>query len=86
MDKKALERGFDVSPKALFHVMFGNRSTVFQTLYFERRARGMFDFFLRIRRGGDDICISTGFQSRWFLGSRSGTAPSFQFSATLTTP
>lgn len=45
MNKKALERGFDVSPKALFHVMFGDRSTVFQALYFERRARGTFGFF-----------------------------------------
>lgn len=49
MNKKALERSFEVSPKALFHVMFGDRSTVFQALYFERRARGMFVFFLRAR-------------------------------------
>lgn len=45
MSKKAFERGFDVSPKALFHVMFGDRSTVFQALYFERRATGTFFFF-----------------------------------------
>lgn len=45
MNKKAFERGFDVSPKALFHVMFGDRSTVFQALYFERRATGTFFFW-----------------------------------------
>lgn len=45
MNKKALERTFDVSPKALFHVMFGDKSAVFQSLYFERRARGMFLFY-----------------------------------------
>lgn len=38
--KKALEKTFDVSPKALFCVLFGDRSPVFQTLYRERRARG----------------------------------------------
>lgn len=38
MNKKAFEREFDVSPKALFHVMFGDKSPVFQTLYLERRA------------------------------------------------
>ncbi|KAG0640442.1 hypothetical protein HOY80DRAFT_903624 [Tuber brumale] len=39
MDKKAFEREFEVSPKAMFHVMFGDKSAVFQMLYNERRAR-----------------------------------------------
>ncbi|RPA99794.1 hypothetical protein L873DRAFT_1827902 [Choiromyces venosus 120613-1] len=39
MDKKAFEREFEVSPKAMFHVMFGDKSAVFQMLYHERRAR-----------------------------------------------
>lgn len=83
MDKKALERGFDVSPKALFHVMFGDRSTLFQTLYFERRARGMFDFFLRTRNAQRTARFWLG----WFLRieSRSCTASSSRFSFTLTT-
>ncbi|KAF8541428.1 hypothetical protein BDD12DRAFT_829186 [Trichophaea hybrida] len=37
MSRKSLERCFDVSSKALFHVMFGEKSTVFQTLYAQRR-------------------------------------------------
>lgn len=39
MDAKPFEREFDVSTKALFHVMFGDKSAVFQTLYHERRAQ-----------------------------------------------
>jgi VAD1 Analog of StAR-related lipid transfer domain len=39
MQRKAVERQFEISPKALFHVMFGDKSTVFQLLYHERRAQ-----------------------------------------------
>ena len=39
MQRKAIERQFDVSPKALFHVMFGDKSAVSQLLYHERRAQ-----------------------------------------------
>ena len=34
----AVEKLFDISPKALFHVMFGDRSAVWQLLYHERQA------------------------------------------------
>lgn len=39
MQRKVVERQFDVSPKALFHVLFGDKSAVFQLLYHERRAQ-----------------------------------------------
>lgn len=39
-----VEKVFEVSPKALFHVMFGDKSAVWQLLYHERRAQ-------RIRQG-----------------------------------
>lgn len=39
MQRKAAERQFEISPKALFHVMFGDKSAVFQLLYHERRAQ-----------------------------------------------
>jgi hypothetical protein len=39
MQRKAVEREFEISPKALFHVMFGDKSAVFQLLYHERRAQ-----------------------------------------------
>ncbi|KAG4428712.1 hypothetical protein IFR05_015804 [Cadophora sp. M221] len=39
MQRKAVERQFDISPKALFHVMFGDKSSIFQLLYNERRAQ-----------------------------------------------
>lgn len=39
MQRKVVERQFDISPKALFHVMFGDKSAVFQLLYHERRAQ-----------------------------------------------
>ena len=39
MDNLVVERFLDVSPKALFHVMFGDKSVVWQLLYHERRAR-----------------------------------------------
>lgn len=39
MQRKAVERNFNISPKALFHVMFGDKSSVFQLLYHERRAQ-----------------------------------------------
>ncbi|MCJ1351474.1 MAG: SNF1-interacting protein [Icmadophila ericetorum] len=35
----AVEKVFNISPKALFHVMFGDRSAVWQLLYHERRAQ-----------------------------------------------
>ena len=37
----AIEKEFDISPKALFHVMFGDRSALWQLLQHERRARGV---------------------------------------------
>lgn len=39
MDTAAVVRKFDVSPKALFHVMFGDKSAVWQLLYHERQAQ-----------------------------------------------
>ena len=39
MDRLVVTRDFDVSPKALFHVMFGDKSAVWQLLYHERRAQ-----------------------------------------------
>jgi hypothetical protein len=39
MQHKAVERQFEISPKALFHVLFGDKSAVFQLLYHERRAQ-----------------------------------------------
>jgi hypothetical protein len=65
MARVSFEREFDVSPKALFHVMFGDRSWVWQRLYFERRAQRRFSvslLFLGVEwgcganmRGGVDI-------------------------------
>ncbi|KPI44724.1 putative PH domain-containing protein [Cyphellophora attinorum] len=37
----AAEREFDVSPKALFHVMFGDRSALWQLLQHEKHARNL---------------------------------------------
>lgn len=42
LNKAVVEKVFDVSPKALFHVMFGDRSAVWQLLYHERHAQGRF--------------------------------------------
>ena len=42
MDSLAVEKEFDVSPKALFHVMFGDKSAVWQLLYHERQAQRKF--------------------------------------------
>jgi hypothetical protein len=39
MQRKVVEREFEISPKALFHTMFGDKSAVFQLLYNERRAQ-----------------------------------------------
>ncbi|KAI9838008.1 MAG: hypothetical protein M1819_006162 [Sarea resinae] len=39
MQRLAVEKIFEISPKALFHVMFGDKSAVFQTQYHERRAQ-----------------------------------------------
>ncbi|KAI9806214.1 MAG: hypothetical protein M1825_006329 [Sarcosagium campestre] len=39
LSRVPVERNFDVSPKALFHVLFGDKSAVFQILYKERRAQ-----------------------------------------------
>jgi len=39
MQKKVAERHFEISAKACFHVLFGDRSFIFPKLYFERRAK-----------------------------------------------
>lgn len=39
MQKKVAERHFEISAKACFHVLFGDKSFVFPKLYFERRAQ-----------------------------------------------
>ncbi|KAM0284817.1 hypothetical protein ACHAQH_001738 [Verticillium albo-atrum] len=39
MQQKVAERHFDLSAKACFHVLFGDKSFVFPKLYFERRAQ-----------------------------------------------
>ena len=44
MARMAIEKEFNISPKALFHVLFGDRSVVWQLLYHERQAQ-------RIRQG-----------------------------------
>jgi len=36
-----LAKDFDISPKALFHVLFGDRSAVWQLLYHERKAQSI---------------------------------------------
>ncbi|KAI1502256.1 PH domain-containing protein [Biscogniauxia marginata] len=41
MQNKAAERTFEISAKACFHVLFGDKSFVFPKLYFERRAQGV---------------------------------------------
>lgn len=38
MDKLVVEKQFEISPKALYHVMFGDKSAVWQLLYHERQA------------------------------------------------
>jgi hypothetical protein len=39
MQRKVEERHFEISAKACFHVLFGDKSFVFPKLYFERRAK-----------------------------------------------
>jgi hypothetical protein len=39
MQKKVAERNFEISAKACFHVLFGDKSFIFPKLYFERRAK-----------------------------------------------
>lgn len=39
MDKNVSERHFEISAKACFHVLFGDKSFIFPKLYFERRAQ-----------------------------------------------
>ncbi|KAI1378257.1 hypothetical protein F4677DRAFT_412693 [Hypoxylon crocopeplum] len=39
MQRKVAERNFEISAKACFHVLFGDKSFVFPKLYFERRAQ-----------------------------------------------
>ncbi|KAI5853565.1 hypothetical protein BZA05DRAFT_33082 [Tricharina praecox] len=39
MSRRSLEREFEIPPKALFHVLFGDKSTVFQMMYAQRRAQ-----------------------------------------------
>ncbi|KAI9873977.1 MAG: SNF1-interacting protein, partial [Pleopsidium flavum] len=39
MTRVAVEKQFEISPKALFHIMFGDKSAVWQLLYHERRAQ-----------------------------------------------
>lgn len=38
---KAVDKNFDISPKALFHVLFGDKSAVWELLHLEHRARSL---------------------------------------------
>lgn len=40
------EKYFDVTPKALFHVLFGDKSPVWQFLQLQRRAQSKFSFII----------------------------------------
>lgn len=42
MEQLVVEKEYDVSPKVLYHVMFGDRSAVWQSLYYERQASRRF--------------------------------------------
>lgn len=49
----AVEKFYNVSPKALFHVLFGDRSAVWQLLQHERRAQNIKQGpWLNVERGG----------------------------------
>lgn len=51
----AVEREYDVSPKALFHVMFGDRSVLWQLLQHEHRARDVQQGpWKQLKNGSDD--------------------------------
>ena len=39
MDRLVVEKEYEISPKALFHVLFGDKSAVWQLLYHERQAQ-----------------------------------------------
>lgn len=39
MDRLAVEQIFDISPKSLFHIMFGDKSAIWQLLYHKRHAQ-----------------------------------------------
>ena len=41
MTKCVVDKQFDISPKALFHILFGDRSAVSQLMYHERQARSI---------------------------------------------
>ncbi|KZF23524.1 hypothetical protein L228DRAFT_118100 [Xylona heveae TC161] len=41
IQRTAVEKEYDISPKALFHVMFGDKSAVFQMQFHERRAQAI---------------------------------------------
>ena len=49
MDQLAVEKEFDIGPKVLFHVMFGDKSAVWQLLYHERQAQRELRNFIRFQ-------------------------------------
>ncbi|KAL8842310.1 MAG: hypothetical protein Q9176_002699 [Flavoplaca citrina] len=48
MDQVVVDRVFDISSKALFHVMFGDRSALWQLLYHERQAQRQHCLFMPV--------------------------------------
>ena len=44
VNRLVVQKQFEISPKALFHVMFGDKSVVWQLLYHERRAQRKLNF------------------------------------------
>ena len=51
-----IEKQYDISAKALFHLMFGDKSTIFQMLYHERRAQRKC-IFCGVEFDGDFNCV-----------------------------
>jgi hypothetical protein len=66
MQEKSVEKIFDVSAKALFHVLFGDKSAVFELMYQERQAQ-------RIQRG-PWIQPEQAFQKREFEYQTKGSS------------
>lgn len=66
----AIERLFNVSPKALFHVLFGDRSAVWQLLQHERRAQNIKQGpWMNLERGHLRRDFQFEIQSTSWLGS-----------------
>ncbi|KAL8973105.1 MAG: hypothetical protein Q9183_000174 [Haloplaca sp. 2 TL-2023] len=79
MERTVFDKVFDISPKALFHVMFGDKSAIWQLLYHERQAQRQFSSYPACTGDRTDKPDEDIKQSSWTQAEQSPLRRDFEY-------